>query len=254
MQKPQSSEIGTLLLEIGALLMSSGANTNRIRLTMQRIGKSYNFKTDFLITHRAIILTLKDSEGNVSFNELKQTYNHIPNFKIVSGLSKLSWQIVEENLSVKTAKAEVKRLKGLPHYPRFIVLSVVAFACSAFCRLNDGNFIEMLFVFIAAFLGLFLKQELAKKKVNPYFNIFIASFFSATIAGSLGLLLPYKHDNILFITSILYLIPGIQLINSISDILDGNTINGIVRAFIGVVVSFAISTGLLLAILIFNTN
>ncbi len=254
MQKPQSSEIGTLLLEIGALLMSSGANTNRIRLTMQRIGKSYNFKTDFLITHRAIILTLKDSDGNVSFNELKQTYNHIPNFKIVSGLSKLSWQIVEEKLSVKKAKEEVKRLKSLPHYPHFIVLLVVAFACSAFCRLNDGNFIEMLFVFISAFLGLFLKQKLAKKKVNPYVNIFLASFFSATIAGSLGLLLPYKHDNILFITSILYLIPGIQLINSISDVLDGNTINGMVRAFIGVVVSFAISTGLLLAILIFNTN
>ena len=252
MDKIQPSEIGTLLLEIGALLMSSGANTNRIRLTMQRIGKSYKFKTDFLITHRAIMLTLKDSDGNVSFNELKQTYNHTPNFKIVSGLSKLSWQIVEDKPSIKQVNEEVKRLKKLAHYPRFIVLSVVAFACSAFCRLNDGNLIEMLFVFIAAFSGLFLKQVLPKKKVNPYFNIFIASFFSATVAGALGLMLPYKHDNILLITSILYLIPGIQLINSISDILDGNTINGMVRAFIGVVVSFAISTGLLLAILIFN--
>ena len=252
MDKIQPSEIGTLLLEIGALLMSSGANTNRIRLTMQRIGKSYKFKTDFLITHRAIMLTLKDSDGNVSFNELKQTYNHTPNFKIVSGLSKLSWQIVEDKPSIKQVNEEVKRLKKLAHYPSFIVLSVVAFACSAFCRLNDGNLIEMLFVFIAAFSGLFLKQVLAKKKVNPYFNIFIASFFSATVAGALGLMLPYKHDNILLITSILYLIPGIQLINSISDILDGNTINGMVRAFIGVVVSFAISTGLLLAILIFN--
>ncbi|MBP0905654.1 threonine/serine exporter ThrE family protein [Mariniflexile gromovii] len=254
MHKNQPSEIGALLLDIGAMLMSSGANTNRIRLTIQRIGKSYNYKTDFLITHRAIILTLKDSSGNVSFNELKQTYAHIPNFKIVSGLSKLSWRIVEEKFSVKKARKEVKRLKALPHYPRFLVLSVVAFACSSFCRLNGGSFIEMAIVFIAAFLGLFLKQELAKKKVNPFFNIFIASFFSAMLAGAMGQLLPYGHDRIIFITSILYLIPGIQLINSITDILDGNTLNGIVRAFIGLVVSFSISTGLLLAILIFNTN
>lgn len=254
MHKNQPSDIGALLLDIGALLMSSGANTNRIRLTIQRIGESYNFKTDFLITHRAIMLTLKDSNGNVSFNELKQTYAHIPNFKMVSGLSKLSWQIVEDKLSVKKAKIEVERLKTLPHYPRLVVLAVVAFACSSFCRLNGGTFLEMLIVFIAAFSGVFIRQELAKKKVNPYFNIFIASFSTASICGSLGLLLPFQHDNIVFITSILYLIPGIQLINSITDILDGNTINGIVRAFIGLVISFAISAGLLLAILIFNPN
>ena len=254
MHKNQPSDIGALLLDIGAMLMSSGANTNRIRLTIQRIGKSYNYSTDFLITHRAIMLTLKGPDGHVTFNELKQTYAHIPNFKIVSGLSKLSWQIVEEKLSVKKAKKEIKRLKALPHYPRIVVLSVVAFACSSFCRLNGGSFLEMLIVFIAAFLGVFLRQELAKKKVNPYFNISIASFFTAMLAGAMGQLLPYEHDRIIFITSILYLIPGIQLINSITDVLDGNTINGMVRAFIGLVVSFAISTGLVLAILIYNTN
>lgn len=254
MHKNQASEIGTLLLDIGAMLMSSGANTNRIRLTLQRIGKSYDFKTDFLITHRAIMLTLKDTDGSVAFNELKQTYAHIPNFKIVSGLSKLSWRIFEEKISVTNAIIEVERLKVVSHYPRLVVLSVVAFACSSFCRLNGGSHLEMLLVFVAAFSGVFLRQELAKKKVNPYFNILIASFVSAMICGSLGLLIPYKQDNIVFITSILYLIPGIQLINSITDILDGNTINGLVRAFIGLVISFAISTGLLLALLIFNPN
>lgn len=254
MQKNKPSDIGALLLDIGALLMSSGANTNRIRLTIQRIGKSYHFKTDFLITHRAIMLTLKDTDGNLCFNELKQTYAHIPNFKIVSGLSRLSWEIAEENFSIKKAKKEVERLKALPHYPRLVVLTVVAFACSSFCRINGGSFTEMLIVFIAAFVGVFLRQEMAKKRVNNYFNIFIASFVSATISGALGSFLPYEHERFIFITSILYLIPGIQLINSITDILDGNTLNGIVRAFIGLVVSFAISAGLLLAILIFNPN
>ncbi|MCB0436875.1 MAG: threonine/serine exporter family protein, partial [Mangrovimonas sp.] len=57
MQKNQSIEIGALLLEIGALLMSAGANTNRIRLTMRRIAKSYGYKAEYLITHRAIMLT-----------------------------------------------------------------------------------------------------------------------------------------------------------------------------------------------------
>ena len=64
MLETKSTEVGTLLLEIGALLMSAGANTNRIRLTMRRIAKSYGYKAEFLITHRAIMLTLQDKKGN----------------------------------------------------------------------------------------------------------------------------------------------------------------------------------------------
>jgi len=243
--------IGALLLEIGALLMGSGANTNRVRLTIGRIAKSYGFKVDFLITHRAIMLTLNDKNQHF-FSEIKQTYASVPNFKMVSGISKLSWRIVEEKPPLDTVWNEIERLKGLSPYPRIIVLSTVALACSSFCRLAGGNFTEMLMVFVASFCGLFVKQELSKKKVNPYFSVFLASFITTMLCGGVGFWYPYEHDSMTFVTSILYLIPGIPLINSMSDILDGNSLNGMMRAVNGLVISFAIASGLLIAILIFN--
>lgn len=252
MLENKSTEVGTLLLEIGALLMSAGANTNRIRLTMRRIAKSYGYKPEFLITHRAIMLTLQDKKGNLSFNQVKQTYAQTPNFKIVSGISRLSWRIADEKLQYHNAWEEVERLKSLPHYPRFIILITVALACSAFCRLSGGHISEMLIVFAASFLGLVAKQELSKKKVNPYFAIFLASFTTTMTCGALGIWLPHEHYNMTFVTSVLYLIPGIPLINSMSDILDGNSLNGIIRAINGLVISFSIALGLLIAVLIFN--
>ena len=159
MDKNKPANLGNLLLEIGALLMSAGANTNRIRLTMSRVAESYNYQADFLITHRAIMLTLKNAEGDQLFNQLKQTYGQVPNFRMVSGISRLSWRVVEEKLSVNKAWQEVERLKSLPRYPRFLILFVVAIACSSFCRLGGGNILEMLAVFLAAFLGLYLKQN-----------------------------------------------------------------------------------------------
>ena len=252
MQKNQSIEIGALLLEIGALLMSAGANTNRIRLTMRRIAKSYGYKAEYLITHRAIMLTLQNPNGDLAFNQVKQTYAQVPNFMMVSGISRLSWRIVDENLSVETVWQEIERLKLLPKYPKLIILATVALACAAFCRLGGGNFTEMLIVFLASFSGLFIKQELGKKKVNPYFGVFLASFITTMICGVIGIWYPFQHDNMAFVTSVLYLIPGIPLINSISDIMDGNSLNGIIRALNGIVISFAIASGLLIAILIFN--
>lgn len=252
MYNNKPSILGNLLLEIGALLMSSGANTNRIRLTMSRIADSYNYKADFLITHRAIILTLKDTDGNQLFNQLKQSYGQVPNFRMVSGISRLSWRIVEEKLTANKAWEEVERLKSLPQYPRPLILLVVAIACSSFCRLGGGNVLEMLAVFGATFLGLYLKQVLTKIKVNTYFNVFLSAFFTTMISGGIASFFPFEHDNMALITSILYLIPGIPLINSISDFLDGNTLNGFVRAVNGLVTSFAIASGLLIAVLIYN--
>jgi len=248
----KSTDIGALLLEIGALLMSAGANTNRIRLTMKRVAKSYGYKAEYLITHRAIMLTLQNQQGELSFNQVKQTYAQVPNFMMVSGISRLSWRIFDEKLSVETALQEIERLKLLPKYPRLVILATVALACASFCRLGGGNFTEMLIVFLASFSGLFIKQELGKKKVNPYFGVFLASFITTMICGVIGIWHPYQHDNMTFVTSVLYLIPGIPLINSISDIMDGNSLNGIIRAVNGLVISFAIASGLLIAVLIFN--
>ncbi|MEL0455418.1 threonine/serine exporter family protein [Flavobacteriaceae bacterium SZ-1-7] len=253
MLENKPSKLGNLLLEIGVLLMGSGANTHRIRMTINRIADCYNYKTDFLITHRTIILTLKDVEGNTAFTQLKQTNALVPNFRIVSGISRLSWNLVENKLPIQSVWEEINRLKSLPHYPRFVVLLVVAFACSSFCRLSGGEFLDMGIVFISSFSGLFLKQEMAKKKTNPYIGVFLASFFTSLVSGGIVFFMSSNQQSIILVTSILYLIPGIPLINSITDILDGYSLNGMIRGINGTVISFAIAAGLLLAMLIFKT-
>ena len=251
-RETETRVFGDLLLEIGARLMSSGANTNRIRITIQRIAESYDYEADFLITHRAIMLSLRKADGLLFFNQIKETYPLAPNFRLVSGISRLSWRTVEEQLPVASITAEVERLRSLPPYPRPLVLVMVALACSAFCRLSNGNAIEMLTVFIAALLGLLLKQFLTKKSVNPYFTVFFASFATAMICGGIGTWHPYEHDRVTLVTSILSLIPGIPLINSVSDILDGHSLNGLLRAVNGIVISFAIASGLFIAYSVFT--
>lgn len=241
-----------LLLDIGALLMSSGANTSRIRITTMRIAGAYGYNAELLVTHRALMLTLYDNEKDYFFSRLKRTSPHGANFRMVSGISRMSWNIVDENWSLEQIEQEIERLEAVPNYPRLVILFMVGLAGASFCRLFGGDYIEMVVAFVATFVGLFVRQEAVKKSYNPYLSVFFAAFVSSIISGSAVYLHIGSNPEFAFATSVLYLIPGIPLINSLSDILEGNIMNGIVRGMNGLLIAFSIALGLLGAILIYK--
>lgn len=232
--------------------MSSGANSRRIRNTINRISQSFGYHAELLITHRALMLSVSDEKDNHFFSSLKRTSPHGVNFRIVSGISRMTWHVVDEKWSLSQIQQEVDRLVSLPHFPRIIILTFVAFAGASFCRLFGGNIQDMLITFGATFSGLFIRQEMVKRHFNPYLCIYSAAFTASLISGyyfKFGNSMTSEHA---FATSVLFLIPGVPLINSFSDIIDGNLMNGIVRGMNGLVISFAIALGLLSAMLIYQ--
>lgn len=245
-------EAGVLLLEIGALLMSSGASSNRVRLTIDRIAQSFDLDAELLITNRALMLTITDSENKEFFSKVKRTSPHGVNYKLVSGISRMSWRVVEEKWEISRIWGELDRLKSLPHYPRLIVLTLVALAGASFCRLFGGNWTEMILAFIATLTGLFVRQETLKMQFNPYLCVVFASLTASMIAG-LGMKMGWGEspENALA-TSVLFLIPGVPLINTFTDIIDGNVLNGIVRLVNSLMIAFCIALGLLGAMLIYQ--
>lgn len=250
--KEDTQSVGNILLEIGALLMSSGASTNRIRITMERIAKGLGYGTELLITQRALMLTITEKDQQHFFSRLKRISPHGVNFRIVSGISHLSWNVMEQNWTVAQITVELHRLKALPHYPRPVVLGLVGMAGAAFCNIFGGGSTEMTVAFVATVFGLFVRQEALKKKFNPYLCVFFAAFAASLIAGlaeyfNIGL----QPDKALA-TSVLFLVPGVPLINSVTDLMDGNIQNGIVRAMNGLMIAFSIAMGLFAVKMILN--
>lgn len=246
------NEVGSLLLETGNLLMCSGASTARVRMTINRISEALGYSANLFITHRALMLTISDANHEQFLSSLKRVAPHGANFKVISGISRMSWRIVEDKWTLDQIRNEISRLADLPHYPRLVVLFVVGLAGASFCRLFGGNYIEMLITFVASFTGLFVRQEATLKHFNQYLCVFFASFTASFIAGSLkkfGLYMELEHA---FATSVLFLVPGIPLINTFSDIIDGNILNGVIRGVHGLMVAVAISLGMLTTILIYH--
>ena len=247
-----AQSVGTILLEIGAMLMSSGASTNRTRVTMERIARGLGYGIELLITQRALMLTIIEKDQQHFFSRLKRISPHGVNFRIVSGISHLSWNVMEENWTIAQISDELQRLKSLPHYPRLLVLGLVGLAGSAFCNIFGGGYVEMTVAFVATVAGLFVRQEAMRTKFNPYLCVYFAAFTASFIAGLAEHFQIGAQPDKAFATSVLFLVPGIPLINSVTDLMEGNIQNGIVRAVNGLMVAFSIAMGLFSVKMILN--
>ncbi len=243
---------GNTLLEIGALLMSSGASTHRTRITMKRIANSLGYGIELLITQRALMLTIIETDKQYFFSRMKRISPLHPNFRMVSGISHLSWNIKEQNWGIEQIKSEIQRLKALPHYPRWILLAMVGAAGAGFCNLFGGDAINMGVSFIATVIGLFTRQEAARKNFNPYLCVFFAALVASFLAGLAEQFEIGGDPEKAVATSVLFLVPGIPLINSVTDMIDGNIQNGVVRAINGLLIAFAIALGLFTSRMILN--
>ena len=250
--KPNKYELGEMLLEIGSLLMVAGANTERVKITIGRIASAFECKSDLMITNHALMLTLTYYDNIKTFTSVKWVPNMHLNFNLISDISTMSWKIVEEKWSVERINEEVKLLDRNPKYPRGVVLFLVALAGASFCRLFGGEIIEMILCFIGTLIGFYVRQEAVKLKFNFYLCIFFAALTSSLIVGMYSFLNPNKEFVHALSTSVLFLIPGVPMINSFSDLIDGNTLNGITRGVGVLVIAFAIALGLMVSLLIFN--
>lgn len=250
--KKELAKIADVLLEAGTMLMESGANTGRIRVTVNRIVHSLGYQVELLITHRALMVSVIDDEGKFYSSKLKRTQPHGVNFKVLSGISRMSWRVQVEDWDLDQIKQELARLKSLPHYPRWQILLLVSLSGTAFCRLFGGGWVEMQVAFIATFAGLFVRQEAIKKNFNPYICVLAASVTASLISGLCVKLGIGDQPELAFATSVLFLVPGVPLINSFTDLIDGNVSTGIARGTNGLLIAFSIALGLLAAMVIFK--
>jgi uncharacterized membrane protein YjjP (DUF1212 family) len=251
---PNKYELGEMLLEIGSLLMVAGANTERVKMTISRIAGAFDCNSDLMITNHALMITLTYQNNLKTFTSVKWVPNMHLNFNLISDISTMSWQIVQEKWTVERINQELSLLNRKPLYPRILVLLLVALAGASFCRLFGGGLTEMMICFIGSFFGLFVRQETMKLKFNFYLCIFFAAATSSFLVGTYSYFNPSETYIHALSTSVLFLIPGVPMINSFSDLIDGNILNGTIRGINVLVIAFAISLGLMVSLLIFKLH
>ncbi|MCD8260210.1 MAG: threonine/serine exporter family protein [Bacteroides sp.] len=219
-------ELSRFLAEYATCLMAVGVQTSRILRNTYRIAESFGYQCDITIFQKTIIMTLHDVDHTHSYSLVVQVKPLALNFAINSRLSALSWQAYDEHLSLEELRIRLQEIISRPRENKWLVIWLVAFANAAFCRLFMGDLISMGIVFVATFCGFYLRTQLMERHWN-HLAVFILSSFTASFVASSAYLFGWGDTPEVAVgTSVLYLIPGVPLINSIMDIIDGHVLVG----------------------------
>ena len=247
-----TNDMAELLLEISAMLMTAGANTNRILLIINKFSALVHADAQVFINHKAFIISLTDKKTGDKTTQVKRLPAHIINFNTLSDLSVASMLAEKENWSFEKIKAEIDIIERKGRHPRWLVLLAVSFAGAALTILFGGDYLGFAAVFVGTFVGLFTKQTFHKKEFNPYLGTFFGTFASALLTAIILNFFPSENPDIAIATSVLFSVPGVPLINAFTDFMDGYFITGLVRFMYGLLFVVSIAASLFIVMYMFN--
>lgn len=255
-----------LLLRTGKLLKESSADTSRIKRNMERTAAYLGLPEDKLhihVTYNMLMANVSDEEH--SFSKFQRCDKHAINMDAISALSRLSWRAIKEDYSLDRFEEELDAIDTKRrNYTPWQVAVGAGFACGGFCVQFGCDWAAFFYASIAAILGFRLRQILNGLGLNGYANIAAAAFFSTILAWLSAFLsmpavqsvLPDALASLLhsntpwhpLMACALFIVPGVPLINFVSDMLDSHFEMGLNRALNTLLMVAAMSFGIAIAI------
>jgi uncharacterized membrane protein YjjP (DUF1212 family) len=248
-EKIPAQRFADLILDIGTYLLASGAHCGRLNSNLGRLASTWEFELNMNPTFKGLLVTVKDlNDPSNSVTSYKNSPPHNVHLAVLTNVSHLSWKVQEEKLPITEVEKEFAAIKAKPGYKNIYVAIAVGFSCAGLCLFSSGDTMNAIVAFVAAFIGYMIRIGFAAKDFNPMICISIAAFITTLISG-LGQLYGIGiHPEAAMATAVLYLIPGVPLINCVIDLIEGYLSSAINRALFGGFILLCIAAGMTLCI------
>lgn len=240
--RQELTEILDFIAEYSTYLLGSGVHTSRVIRNSQRIGESQGIDIQLSSFQKSTIITARDEQSGEAITRVVKIPALPVSFERNSDLSALSWDAVDEALPLGEIRRRYGELVAKPRIDPIFVLITVGLANASFCKLFGGDWTAVSIVFTATLVGFAAKQRMQAHGVN-HFLIFIIAAFMASLCASAALRFDCTAETALA-TSVLFLVPGVPLINGVIDIVEGHILIGCSRLINALLLIICIAVGL----------
>ena len=208
------------------------------------------------------VLMVNYSDELHSFTKFQRCERHGISLATIAKVSRLTWTAIREDFSLVQYE---KALDDIHDAPRGFTPWQVAigggFACGGFCIQFGCDWTAFFYCSLAAILGFRLRMFLPTMGCNNYVAIGISAFVATLLAWATALL---STDPAMMagmpswmisttpwhplMACALFIVPGVPLINFVSDMLDGYIETGFIRAVNTLLMVLAMAFGIAFAI------
>lgn len=231
------------IAEVGRLLIEYGAEIYRVEETMVHLAESFERveKADSFVLPTGIMLSLQTKDQ--TYTRIIRVHYKELNLSLIDRLNALSRGAVKNPLTLEELEKELAVLKQLK--PQRFVTKLLGSCVGAFgfALFFQGNLYEAIASLLIAIVIVLCKEILNKVSLHGFMIQLFAAASAALCARAIASTFLLRED-ILIISSIMLLVPGLAITNAIRDTMRTDYVSGVARAIEAVLSAVAIALGI----------
>lgn len=221
----------------GKIMLESGGEIYRVEETISIICKSFDIEEANCFASPTVVIVSIFIEGKIH-TAVKRISTRGVNLNKVHKINSLSREIYNDRPSIDYCENKLKEIDKNDSYSFISTLFFAGISTSAFTILFGGGINDFICAFIIGILVKFISVVLCNTNLNDFFiNCLCGTVITIAAMIFLKLNIISQIDK-LIAGSIMLLVPGLLLTNSLRDILEGQLVSGLTKAgealFIGV--------------------
>lgn len=236
-------------LDVAEGLLVNGADVHRVELAVGKICRAYGaVHVEVFSIHSLIIASVRMADGSYSAQTRRIT-DIANNITLLERYNALSRTFCTEKPGFNDADRMLYDVKHKNKYPNLLIFLGYIFSASSFAVFFGGTLRDG---FAALLVG--VAVYFIDRIRFDYFNHMVKTMFSAFFAGLIACMLVRFNiaDNLdmVIVGSMMLMIPGLSLGNSMRDILCGDTLAGMLKLVQAIILATMIAIGYALSIVI----
>lgn len=235
----------TFAVDVGELMLKSGAETYRVEDTILRILASHHFKkVDTFVTPTGIMATITDDAFPLC-STVRRVKNRSTRLDKIEAINQLSRDYVESKLALEEALALLDTIKHAPPYPPKVIVLTTGICSAFFSLMFGGGTIDFVLSFLTGIMVASILAALRQKKLINYFILFLAALFVGSVVVTASFLFAGRiHVEAIVIGGIMPLVPGVAFTNAVRDTIGDELLSGISRGVEALFVAISIAAGI----------
>ncbi|MGL6055418.1 MAG: threonine/serine exporter family protein, partial [Vibrio metschnikovii] len=219
--------ISRLIAQAGQMLLAHGAESTLVGDIMRRMGLASGMdEVEVSLSASSLVVTTVYHQHCIT--TARRCADRGINMRVVTQIQRICILMERGLLDYSMAQHKLERITP-ERYNRWLVVVMIGLSCAAFSRLAGGDGIVFLMTFIASAIGMMVRQEIGHRQFNPLLNFAATAFVTSLISTQAVIYQLGNKPTIVMASSVLMLVPGFPLINSVSDMLKGYINMGIAR-------------------------
>lgn len=241
-------------VDIGELMLSSGAETSRVEHTMDIIFNYGNFKADIYATPTGIFTSI-DKDGENSYTQIRRIDKLETNFNKLDRANSLSRDFCSGKLTLDEAQLKLEEIKHADEFGVFSNLLAHSATSGFFALVFGAQLSDFILASIAGFCLGVLRFFITSRGLSRFTIPFLGGMFAVGVSFMLHTLTGLGENmSIVTIGSIMPLVPGLAITNGIRDTIEGDLVSGVSRIADAFISAAMIASGVAIVIGIYTSH